>query len=276
MQQNSPTFDNQRAWGGDRFQPGPVTPTAGHQAAFIDHDQQDIRSFPQGGVIASSSDNLFHPISHDSAPYVFNLPHVPVPQNPRFRAYNHSPFSCPLPYPSSFTSYNNPSFTLPPLPPNGQHVQNSLPMGPPPPVPPRPIFHDYHSHFVHPQNAYVPSHPPFNQFLPAYNHFVPYMQPPQPPPPSPSPSSSVTPIHHTTSSSKTLPTVTHIPVLTSKHDFFPWDEGVNALIRANGLVGHILDPSSYVDPSRPDLAPTPAPSLSLSSTPREIEASNRW
>ena len=86
--------------------------------------------------------------------------------------------------------------------------------------------------------------------------------------PSPSPSS--------VSLSKTLPTVTHIPVLTSKLDFFPWDEGVNALIRANGLIGHILDPSAFVDPTRPDLAPNPAPVLSMSSSPRDIEASNRW
>ena len=51
---------------------------------------------------------------------------------------------------------------------------------------------------------------------------------------------------------------------------------MQALIRANGLIGHILDPSAYVDPSRPDLAPTPLPVLSMSSTPPEIEASNRW
>ena len=31
-----------------------------------------------------------------------------------------------------------------------------------------------------------------------------------------------------------------------------------------------------MDPSRPDLAPTPAPVLSIISTPQEIEASNRW
>jgi hypothetical protein len=70
--------------------------------------------------------------------------------------------------------------------------------------------------------------------------------------------------------------VTHIPILTSKHDFFPWEEGVNSLIRANGLLGHLLDPSAPVDPCRPDLAPSPAPILSLSSSPREIENSNRW
>ena len=51
--------------------------------------------------------------------------------------------------------------------------------------------------------------------------------------------------------------MTHILILTSKHDFFPWDEGIQALIRANSLIGHILDPSLYVDLSHPDLTPSP-------------------
>ena len=51
---------------------------------------------------------------------------------------------------------------------------------------------------------------------------------------------------------------------------------MQALIHANGLIGHILDPSAYVDPSRPDLAPTLLPVLSMSSMPLEIKASNRW
>ena len=60
--------------------------------------------------------------------------------------------------------------------------------------------------------------------------YPPALQPPEPlhvPSPSPSPVSSL---------SKTLPTVSHIPILTSKLDFFAWDEGVNALIHANGLL----------------------------------------
>ena len=69
---------------------------------------------------------------------------------------------------------------------------------------------------------------------------------------------------------------THIPLLTSKHNFFPWDEGVQALIRANGLIGHILDPSLYVDPCRPDLTPSPVPVLTMSSSPLDIEVSNLW
>ena len=109
--------------------------------------------------------------------------------------------------------------------------------------------------YIQPQPAYDPASP-----HPLYHHL-------------PLPLSAISTI---ISSSKTLPTVTHIQVLNSKNDFFLWDDGVQALIRANGLIGHILDPSAYVDPSRPDLAPTPLPVLSMSSTPPEIEASNWW
>ena len=89
---------------------------------------------------------------------------------------------------------------------------------------------------------------------------------------APLPSSSPAPA----TSSKTLPTVTHITILTSKLDFFAWDEGVTSLIRANNLFGHIQDPSARVDPTRPDLAPSPPPILTTTSSVREIEASNRW
>ena len=87
--------------------------------------------------------------------------------------------------------------------------------------------------------------------------------------PSPSPSLVAT-------IPKTLPTVTHIPLLTSKANFFAWDEGVTSLIQANNLFGHILDPSAYVDPTRPDLAPKPLPILSITSSAHKINASNRW
>ena len=118
--------------------------------------------------------------------------------------------------------------------------------------------------YTQPQPAYIPPQPAFDPVLPQTHSLYQHL---------PLPPSAVSTL---ISSSKTLPTVTHISVLNSKNDFFLWDDGVQALIRANGLIGHILDPSAYVDPSRPDLAPTPLPVLSMSSTPPEIEASNRW
>ena len=176
-----------------------------------------------------------------------------------FHAYNHSPFSRPLPYPSTFSSYNNPSFAVPPPPQppqafyNTTRLPNTTLLNQPPPIPNQgqPPFANQqpvHAHYA-PPHTFIPASQPV-----AYHQPVPVS--------SPSPSLSLPlPI----GVSKTLPTVTHIPILTSKHDFFPWDEGVQALIRANGLIGHILDPMASVNPSRPDLAPTPPPILSMSS-----------
>ena len=76
--------------------------------------------------------------------------------------------------------------------------------------------------------------------------------------------------------SKTLPSVAHIPTLTSKLDFFAWDEGVTSLIRANGLIGHILDPSEPVDPNRPDRVPTSMPVLSIPPLAQELVDLNHW
>ena len=76
--------------------------------------------------------------------------------------------------------------------------------------------------------------------------------------------------------SKILPSVSHISILTSKLDFFAWDEGVTLLIRANGLIGHILDPSEPVDPNRPDCTPAIIPTLSVPPLPKDFIALNRW
>ena len=76
--------------------------------------------------------------------------------------------------------------------------------------------------------------------------------------------------------SKTLPSVAHIPTLTSKLDFFAWDEGITSLIRANGLIGHILDPSEPVDPNRPDRTPAIMPVLSIPPLAQELVDLNHW
>ena len=320
-----PSFNDQQSWGGPRFRPGsgphtprpastvhdhqafaahggPLTPRATSseegQQTFVARAPQETRFHqPQERVTASSSDNLFMPVPSAQVPpsYVYNLPAVPA--NPRFGAVHHSPFSRPLPYPSTFSSYHNPSFTIPPPhapPPHAPSrafyshapqgpVSNGFPLGPAPPIPSYlpphvvpsndvPHFEHHPSGYNHPQPAYMHSQPAPQA---TYNHFVPQPALPfsnLPLAPSPSPSSSSVLPHL----SKTLPTVSHISVLTSKQDFFPWDEGVTALIRANGLIGHILDPAAYVDPSRPDLSPSPPPVLNMSSSPRDIEASNRW
>ena len=142
--------------------------------------------------------------------------------------------------------YNNPSFTVPPPHLNSDHFASA------PPLPP--------SSFVYQQ-------PVYDNFPPSYVQPQPYFLPP----PLSLRATSPSPTR-----SKTLPSVTHIPILTSKHDYFAWDEAVTALIHANDLIGHILDPSTPVDPTRPDLASTPLPVLPLSPTALDIAALNRW
>ena len=241
--QTPPHLNDQHVWGGRRFRAEQdISPaTTQRRTPREGRFHQREGRYPQGGVIASNSDSLFHPVLNDPVPssYVYNLPDVP----PRFRASHHSPFTRPLPYLSTFSSYNNPTLAIPPYNsyPPAHPLGSAHQMGPPPLPPfssrPPPVV---------PQLQFAPSQPSYLQPPPAIDHHLPstYSSRPLPPVPSISPSHLSTLI----SLPKTLPTVTHIPVLTSKNDFFPWDEGVHALIRANGLVGHILDPSAYVDP----------------------------
>ena len=292
--------------GGQPFQPthADSSPTTNEQdqATLVARGQQNAPAQPlsQTRVIASS-ENLFHPVTHDPSSYVFKLPNIP--SNPRFHAYNPlDTFQRPVTYRSPFSSYNNPAFRVP----SGPHhaLYNRVPTSPiaaplpqqsVPRIHSRPVsssqpqFHPAYNHnpppiFNPPQPTYNPPpvfhQPPYN-IPPAFNQFPPvqpvYQQqhpafPVQyfnqiPPVPVTSP---------TLSSSKALPTVTHIQPLTSKADFFVWDDGVNTLLRAYNLLGHILEPSAYVDLNRPDLAPSPAPVLSITSSPQDIEASNRW
>jgi Pol polyprotein, beta-barrel domain/GAG-pre-integrase domain len=274
--QPPPDMSEQPVWGGQRFQSG-SSAVDNEQTTIVGRSQPDQGSHPfsRTGITASSSDNLFHPVP-TSPSYVFNLPTIPSFPAPNYHAYNQpsDTFSRPLHYPSAFTSYNNPAFAVPPLSPHVQYHQPypshriHSPLRQPPPIPPRlptpynPDNQQQHQqqHFPPFQPAYI-HHQPLYQTLPVHNPLI---------SPSPSPSSAISSI------SKTLPAVNHISILTSKHDFFAWDEGVTSLIRANGLIGHILDPASLTDPCRPDLAPSPPPILSISSSADDIQASNRW
>jgi hypothetical protein len=73
-----------------------------------------------------------------------------------------------------------------------------------------------------------------------------------------------------------LPSVSHILLLTSKIDLFAWDEAVTLLLRANGIIGHILDPTEPTDLSRPDRIPIPMPILPPSPTQNDLADLSRW
>ena len=266
--QTPPNMNDQQSWGGQLYQqPPPVSsPISNDQPTLIAPARPDApvyvaQPLTQAGFLASSSNNLFHPVSNvPPSSYVYFLPNVP--SNPCYHTYNPpNTFHLPLPYQSPFSSYNNPNFSICP----------SLPQAPLPPVTPHvhshSVYHNKPGHFVnhqpaynHHQPAYIPHQPPAFTSVPHHFSSPPFLYQPQPVPvshivntahvlaPSPSPVATIP---------KTLPTVTHIPLLTSKAIFPAWDEGVTSLIRANNLFGHILDPSAYVDPTR-----HPSPSLS--------------
>jgi hypothetical protein len=285
---DSPTpegINEQHVWGGTVFQyPESTSNLHFNQtlAAFSDPQDPEPALSPssQAHLLASSSDDVFHPDSGGPTFVPYRLP--PVPNN---HAYNHIPLnrehlSQPpprfFPYPSSYSSYNNPAFTYPqqhnsytpsyqplsyippPFYPQLEHHYEDTTMRPPPPLPPN-------KPFVPP----VPLVSPAYMHLPNHNSQVPVQYIYCVPPSSlnPSTSSSVT---------KTLPSVSHISTLTNKFDFFAWDEGVTASLRANGLFGHIMDPSAPVDPTRPDITPAPLPILSANPSTAEINAFSRW
>jgi hypothetical protein len=167
------------------------------------------------------------------------------------------------------------------------HNQHFLLPGSPPPLPPRiqrPLVLSPHHTHTDPA-CYSPLPPRIQRPIvpsPYHTHTDPahYSQPTHLP--TGHPSSTHPHCHghcHSTSSpttSKTLPTVSHIPVLTSKSNFFAWDEGVTSLLHANGLLGHIMDPSEPIDLSQPDRMASPLPTLPPAPLREEIDVFNSW
>ena len=276
-------LEKQHIWRGDQFtsHSGGTSDTRWEEMMVVGHghNPKHFCELSQGGIIASVSDDLFHPTSHLPSLNTFHLPNVHFNPNPRYNVHN----QCSAPtYPLPYSSYNNPSFSIPPVSSNNlPHPITPLPtnlsphqLGPPPLIPPRSFVPNQHIFNYHSQPPYPApaSHHGVYPTTILFPSFYPHQEDHHLYQPTSSPFSPSTASLH--SLSKTLPTVTHIPILTSKHDFFPWDKGVQALIRPNGLIRHILDPSLYVDLTWPDLAPSPVPVLSTSSSPLAIEASN--
>ena len=84
----------------------------------------------QNSLVASSSDNLFHPVPGATTSHIFMLPNVPYNPNPHYHAYNRQANTLLRQIPSYSSSYNNPTFSIPPVNLNNPSIT-------PPVVPPR-------------------------------------------------------------------------------------------------------------------------------------------
>ena len=233
---------------------------------------------------ASNSDDVFAPNSDgppSSQPQFFIPNPLPFPNN---SAYNH--------FPNNFHTPTAQASHLP-LP----FICDSTPHLPsPPPLPPHvhpthlpcihsPILHHNSQTNPHFTPGFFPQHhpPPF-YYNPPLNQvpiLYPIPNPIQNPvpiqyiylPPPPSHSSEVTTLP---SASKSLPTITSIPLLNIKTDFYAWDEGVSTLLCHLGILRQILDPSTAIDTQCPDLSPSMRPFLPETPSPLELATFHRW
>jgi hypothetical protein len=78
------------------------------------------------------------------------------------------------------------------------------------------------------------------------------------------------------SSTRSLPTVSHIPLLSRWTDFGAWNNGVCTLLLHLGCLGHISDPPAGSYAALPDQIPTYPPLLSVSPTPPEFSDYKFW
>ncbi|KAF9553838.1 hypothetical protein CPC08DRAFT_767211 [Agrocybe pediades] len=231
----------------------------------------------QQRIIASSSDDLFHPTSAKNNQNTFILPDLPSGHSAR-----------PLPNPHHGFQQNQ---QLP------DHIQQF------------PNFNQDFASYPHQmpyQPAYMPfyqpQHMPYQQQFgysfphqsqyPAFampNAYNPYLQtyyprmvnnfmqpapapvlPPAPPPPAPA-------LELTEPKPLPNPAVTHIPILKSNDDFPTWESQIISSIQALGLYGHLLDPAIGLLPGTNLMEqPCPRPVLSLQPTVTEIYALRRW
>ena len=78
------------------------------------------------------------------------------------------------------------------------------------------------------------------------------------------------------SSPTTLPTVTHIPLLTGRSDWGPWFAAVGNHIGNLGLIPHVCDDPKPDDPFDPGRIPSYPPVITVLSTQPELSAWDSW
>ena len=83
-------INEQHIWGGAQLGPlpGNTSDSREQQMTNIVHRTTCFSEPPQGGFVASYSDNLFHPTSQIPSSNTFTLPNVPFNPNPRYSLRN--------------------------------------------------------------------------------------------------------------------------------------------------------------------------------------------
>ena len=155
-------------------------------------------------------------------------------------------------------NYRRQLFTpqIPPMPPSASHYLNQN------------HFPTLASHSDVFQPSFVPVHPlpPDQTQRPPHGfHEQPHSHRPQLPTPDVQPR----PI-------KSLPNVSHVPILTGRVNFGAWNDGVRTLILHMGLLGHIANPPQSGYPPLPDRVPSYMPTLSMTPSTVELASYRDW
>ena len=176
-----------------------------------------------------------------------------------FQPQQHQMYAQPTFYPPSFPPLYHPYYTVP------------YPQYPPP------LSHNHHQHHNNVQQ-HIHQPPPTQHYQNSY--------PPSPPIITAPLSSPIRPLVYNNTvvpstivpspSSKTLPTVSHISILSGRSDFGAWNDGVRALIQHLGYTGHISNPSPLGINPRPDRIPTYPPVLPDNPTGDEFSLYKLW
>jgi len=150
----------------------------------------------------------------------------------------------------------SPSIAHQPTPVMGhRHVAHPVPGFVLPPAPGSGVPHTQHlPHALHTQHL---PHAPHAQHL----HHAPY--------PPPVPFYPPNPVH-------TLPTLTHIPLLTGRLDFASWDSRIRSILRSLGLIGHISSTGDPIDPLRPETLPLYPPRLTHGYNQADLVSYCQW
>ena len=214
-----------------------------HHAYIRDMDRNP-RIYLPPGIRNSRQPNGRNIVSLPSSPnYQFHIPSTPT--NPT----NHH-----VPMPPSASNFVNQNQFTNPSPASSPHAPLEDPFRREPPP---------HLQY-NPMSAYN---------MPENQRFV---------PPGPPPRPSTRPLRHNqehiaaVSSSKTLPSVAHIPLLTGRVDFGAWNDGVRTLILHLGYLGHISDPPLSGRDPLPDRIPSYMPIISATSTSDDFSAYRLW